>query len=275
MTRARKNKVGILTTRNGFLGSLLVPLLFSCLLFSSASLFAQDSAGGSDWEYSLDAYLWGASINSKSPRGGDSTIDFDVLWKNLELAFMGGFTARNDRWSVGIDAVYMDAKKTTSKPIGIGGGLDLTRGGSLQITSWIVTPTVGYVLHDSDKGRFEVLGGLRYLDLDGVLKADVSTPSQPLVQFRKAQSGSNWDAIVGLRGQVNLNSSWFMPLYVDVGAGDSKSTWQGLAGLGYRFSKVNVLAAYRYLDYNFDDQPGSLMSEMTIEGPLMAFSFQF
>jgi hypothetical protein len=242
---------------------------------SPSLLLAQESAGAGAWQYRADLYLWGASINSRSPRGADATIDFDTLLKNLEMAFMGGFTARKDRWSLGMDAIYMDVKSSTSKPIGGGDVLELSRGGSIQMKSWIVTPSVGYALHDSDKGRFELLGGLRYLDLEGVVKADISTPSQALAQFKKTQSGTNWDAIVGLRGRVNLNSNWYMPLYADVGAGDSKSTWQAFAGLGYHFSTLDLLGGYRYLDYNFDDQPRDLMSEMTIEGPVVALSFNF
>ena len=80
---------------------------------------------------------------------------------------------------------------------------------------------------------------------------------------------------MGLRGQANLNSRWYLPLYVDIGTGDSKSTWQGFAGLGYQFSKASVLGGYRYLKFDFDDKPGSLMSEMTVKGPLMAVKFQF
>jgi len=260
---------------NGLLSGLPGLFLTACLLLIPASIFAADASGGSVWEYSVDAYLWGSSIDSKTPSGGNSTIDFDTLIKNLELAFMGGFAARSDRWSVGFDLIYLDAKKSTRKPIGNSEGIGLTQGGSLELESWIFSPIVGYVLHDSDQGRFEVLGGLRYLDLQGTLKADISIPSQPIWEFRKKQSESNWDAIIGLQGRVNLGSRWFMPLYVDVGTGDSDSTWQAFAALGYRFSKVNLLGGYRYLEYKFDDKPDSLMAEMSIGGPILAVSFQF
>lgn len=263
------------TKYNRLSGGLPEKFLIACLLVSPASLFAADASGGSAWEYTVSARLWGSSIDSTTPSGSGSTIDFDKLIKNLEMAFMGGFAARNDRWSVGFDLIYVDAKKSANKPIGNIEGIGLTRGGSLELESWIFAPYVGYVLHASDQGRFEVLGGLRYLDLQGTLTADISVPSQPIWQFRKKWSETNWDAIIGLQGWVNLSSRWFLPLYVDVGTGDSDSTWQAFAGLGYRFSKVNLMGGYRYLDYNFDAKPDSLMAEMSIGGPVLVVNFQF
>jgi hypothetical protein len=43
----------------------------------------------------------------------------------------------------------------------------------------------------------------------------------------------------------------FVPYYLDVGTGDSKLTWQGIAGLGYAFSWAEVIGTWRYLDYRF------------------------
>ena len=38
-----------------------------------------------------------------------------------------------------------------------------------------------------------------------------------------------WDGIVGLKGRYafGANGQWFVPYYVDVGAGNSKLTWAG------------------------------------------------
>jgi hypothetical protein len=42
-----------------------------------------------------------------------------------------------------------------------------------------------------------------------------------------------------------------VPWYFDCGAGDSRYTWQVMAGAGYRFGWGDVSVAYRHLDYKF------------------------
>ena len=42
------------------------------------------------------------------------------------------------------------------------------------------------------------------------------------------------------RATVFLNEKWYLPLYDDIGTGDSDLTWQLGAGIGYRFDKLNV-----------------------------------
>jgi hypothetical protein len=44
-----------------------------------------------------------------------------------------------------------------------------------------------------------------------------------------------------------LSSAWFVPYYLDVGAGDSYLTWQALAGIGYKFKWGETAAFWRYL----------------------------
>jgi hypothetical protein len=72
---------------------------------------------------------------------------------------------------------------------------------------------------------------------------------------------------------VNLGKNWYVPYYLDVGTGESNLTWQALGGIGYRFSKVNVLAQYRYLEWDFDDD--ALIDDLNIQGPFVGFEFLF
>ncbi|MBK8890533.1 MAG: hypothetical protein IPN75_09085 [Dechloromonas sp.] len=46
-----------------------------------------------------------------------------------------------------------------------------------------------------------------------------------------SESGNVTAGIVGAKGRVKLGeSNWFVPFYVDVGGGDSVTTWQTAAG---------------------------------------------
>src|SRR4029450_6597263 len=85
----------------------------------------------------------------------------------------------------------------------------------------------------------------------------------------RSVTGRNWDAIVGVKGRVNFgdNRQWFIPYYVDIGTGQSQFTWQGALGLGYGFSWGEVVATWRYLDYN--TKSGHALNDLTINGPLL------
>jgi hypothetical protein len=54
------------------------------------------------------------------------------------------------------------------------------------------------------------------------LKADLGL--DPL-DLRTSDPGSNWDAIIGARGDVDLAEKWHMFGYLDIGTGESDLTW--------------------------------------------------
>lgn len=185
------------------------------------------------------------------------------------MVLMGDFTARQDKWSFGSDLIYMNLKE--SKARDFTGLLDRQQDlkGTIQMKSWIVTPTVGYAFHDSEKARVEVIGGVRYLWIKVGLQIDENgTPV-----FDESGSDSFWDGIVGMRAAFNLNENWYIPAYFDVGAGNSDGTWQALGGVGYRWKRYQASLVYRYLQYKFDDIP--TLSKLEIKGPQLNFSFNF
>lgn len=235
---------------------------FSLLLFASSaacfllagSISAQEMKKETDWEFMAEIYLWGASVDGKTVSGTDIEVDFGDIADNLNLGFMGLVGARKGKWSVITDVIYLDVEADDQ----VSPGLKL----DAELSGWIVTPAIGYSLVDSDKGRLDVLGGARYLDLD--LDVDLG----PL---GVGDSSSVWDAIVGLKGNYNLAEKWYLTGYVDVGGGGSDLTWQALGGVGYKFSKVDVVLAYRYLAYEFDDK--EVLDDLNLYGPFVGFKF--
>jgi hypothetical protein len=96
------------------------------------------------------------------------------------------------------------------------------------------------------------------------------------VKFRNERrwpSGDVWDGIVGIRGEVTLDEKWYLPYHLYIGTGNSEVTYQAFGGVGYRFSKVDLIAAYRYLRWNFDDSP--VFDNLYILGPLVGIKFRF
>jgi hypothetical protein len=66
-------------------------------------------------------------------------------------------------------------------------------------------------------------------------------------------SVNKWDVIAGVKGEVGLSDDgrWFMPYYLDIGAGADNTTWQAMVALGYRYRWGDVTLALRNLSYDF------------------------
>jgi hypothetical protein len=240
-----------------FLAALLIGLLSANVYAGSAQAAENPATAQQDsLEFGFEIYGWGASVGGKNGAGSDLDVDFDDLFKDLKFGFMTVLGARKDKWSFLVDVIYLDVEddKTVDPGIKISG----------ELTGWIVTPVVGYNLVDTEKIRLDIVGGARYLYLD--TKLGVGPLSDD-------ESGSFWDGIVGVRGNVNLTEKWYLPYYADIGTGNTDLTWQASAGVGYRFSKVDVILAYRYLDWDFDDNEA--LDDLNLSGPYLGAKFIF
>jgi hypothetical protein len=249
-------------------------LTLSALLMAAitTSASAEETAFGNNWQLGADIYLWGAGIGGKSATGGDIDVDFDTIIKNLDMAFMGTFEARNGKWSFLTDIIYMDVSADNGNTIGIADRADIRVDAKIQQKNWIIEPAIGYTVLETDTARLDVLGGVRFLWLDAALKLDVDA-SRFSESRQISDSGSVWDGIIGVRGKFDLTPQWYLPYYLDVGTGDSESTWQGLAGVGYKFENFDAVLAYRYLEWNFDDN--KVFDDLTISGPMLGAKFRF
>lgn len=238
---------------------LLLVSLFVLVVGAPGTAAAQEATQTDDWQFALELYFWGASIGGKSASGSDIDIELDDILDSLEFAFMGAVGARKGKWTLAADLIYLDVEESdTIRP-----NLNAT----VKLTNWIITPVVGYNLFDTGKSRLDILGGARYLDM----KADLQTVA--LTTRHAEDSGSNWDAIIGARGDVDLAEKWYLIGYLDIGTGESDLTWQALAGIGYRFKRFDVHAVYRYLSWDFDDNPA--LDELDISGPAVGLRFLF
>ncbi len=250
-------------------------------LFASASLLmsalpaaAADSSAADEWQWEGNLYLWTSEMDVSTQSGASLSIPFSDILDNLDMAFMGGLGASKGKWSFKADIIYLKLSTDVSALKTLPGPRqgEVALAANVGMKSWIVTPTVGYNLIDTEKGSLAVLGGARYLWLN--VPIDLTTTVGPITRFySESPSGTNWDAIVGVRGELNLAPKWFAPFYVDGGGGDSKSTWQGFAGIAYRFDKFDAVGGYRYLNYKF--KGGAALNTLTVKGPLLGAAFRF
>ena len=267
-------------------------------LVASAGLLASGgaaSAAGVDmydgeWHYSLTPYAWFPNISQtlqfNTPLGGGKTVEVEVkpdnYLSNLDFALMGTFEARKGDWALAMDLVYndfsdQDGKIKTVRGPGGNLALPLDRSLNVDIRALIWEGIGSYTVARSPAGTLDVFGGVRYLGLKTTTDLSFSGPDGVL-----GRSGGNsdkinvWDGIVGVRGEVRIsdNSNWFVPYYLDLGAGNySNWTWQGWAGIGYRFDWGDVVLAYRNLYYSTGGD--KIVEDLRMAGPALGATFRW
>jgi hypothetical protein len=241
-------------------------------------------ADANDWQFKVTPYLWlpsvSATLGFEPPDSGGSRADTDLL-KHLEFAFFLNAEAMKGDWGLAFDFVYCDFSKESGRVtniVGPGGGIEIpvNTGTTVGLSGTLFSPTGTYALMRSSNANIDLLAGMRYTHISSTLDWSFATslPSLP-GQTGSAQTKVDlYDGIVGVRGRVNFGDShWFMPFYLDAGAGSSKFTWQGLLGVGYGFGWGDLLLAYRELSL---EQGGSgNVQRLTFSGPTLGASFRF
>jgi hypothetical protein len=212
------------------------------------------------------------------------TVDAEKILDSLKFTFMGSLEGRKGHWGLYTDVVYMDvgATKSQSRDFTVGGaalpaGVDGNLNFDLKGWAWTLGGT--YRLANDAHAAADLIFGARLLDIDQTLRYELNgnIASLPL-PGRSGESKvglSNWDAVVGVKGRFAFGDGgrWFAPYYLDVGTGDSDLTWQAIGGIGYSFGWGDVIAAWRYLDY--DMKSGKKVESLTFNGPAIAAVFRW
>lgn len=260
--------------------------LFAMTVLLSGTAAAQ--AGPNDWQFRamIYAYLPTISGSTTFPAGAGSGInaDADKIIGHLKFAFMGTLEAQKGRWGGFTDVAYLNVSgsKSGTRDLTIGDvGLPagVSSNASLDIKATVWTLAVNYRALAAPDAAYDVFAGARLLSVNEKLGWEFSASVGPIMG--PGQTGSsetkldNWDAIVGVKGRLNFGQSreWFVPYYVDVGTGNSNLTWQAIAGLGYAFRWGEVVAAWRYLDYDF--KSGTKIESLNLNGPAIGVAFRW
>lgn len=248
-----------------------------------------EAQGVGDWQYRAAIYGYLPSISGTLtlPGGGGSSsvkVDAEDILENLQFAFMGTFEARKGLWGVYSDLLYVNLgnSKTQSRDFSLGGqGLpaDVTADVSLDMKGWEWMLAGTYQAVATPQYTLDLLFGTRLLDfteqLDWTLRGNIGSVPVPDHVGSSSQSVSNWDAVVGVKGRVMLGDDgrWFVPYHFDIGAGQSRLTWQAVVGLGYTYRWGDIVAGWRYLAY--DLKSGTAIESLNFNGPAIAVGFRW
>ncbi|GAA5176893.1 hypothetical protein GCM10025771_12980 [Niveibacterium umoris] len=267
--------------------SAFTALSLCCAAFSTCTLASNADA----WSVTGGIYAYlptisGTSAFSVPPNtgGGEASVDIDQLLDNLNGVFMGSLDVRKGEWGGFTDLLYMDVGGTKSQtraltigPAGLPADATANADYSLKGTVW----TLAAYFHTEARPELNVdlVMGARMLDLDQSLGWALAgnVASVPVLDRagNRAAGIKSWDAILGAKGRYAFGEGrrWFIPFYVDVGGGDADLTWQAMTGLGYSFAWGDVVASWRYLDYQFTE--GKALRSLTFGGPAFAAVFHW
>ena len=233
--------------------------------------YAQESDSKDSWQFIGGLYFWGASVDGETQVGDKIDVGFGDIFDGLDLAFMGGFEARKSKWHLTADVIYLNISADESGDLSVPGmNVTVPASANVDLKGWILGFKAGRLVWENDRVAVRVLAGARYLNLD--MDLTVRLTGLP-VSGTLSRSGNVWDGIIGTKGYVNLTPNWYLPYYIDVGTGESDFTFQGAAGIGYRFKRVDILAVYRYLywDLKSDRQ----LKNISFGGPMLGVAFRF
>jgi hypothetical protein len=255
-----------------------------CLAFSAIACAESEDA----WQYQGTLYVYAPSISGKttfpeSEGGSSASVDGEDILNALEFAFMGALEARRGSWGALTDFIYLNLGADAAgsrdlvlggEPLPIGASADL----DYDLEGWSWTLAGEYRMVDG-AGTLDLLVGARLLDIESQLRWAITgdVESVPVVDREgdRHTTLQNLDLIAGTKGRVRFGDeqSWFVPYYLDVGAGESDLTWQAMVGLGYSLDWGDVLVAWRILDY--DMEPGTPIKELSFIGPAVAIAFRW
>lgn len=258
-----------------------------CLLAVQAVFSTAVRADTQDtpWEFSLTPYLWlprvDAAMRYETPGSGGSTVSLTDLLQHLNAALFLSGEARKGRWGLAADLVFVDFQKVGSNVSTVGGAnggteVPVNTGTTTSLTGYMVSVAGNYSLVRRADVKLDLLGGFRYTHIGTTLDWSfaASVEGLPARTGSVGQGVDLWDGIVGVRGNVELGGGkWFVPYYLDAGAGTSNFTWQALLGIGYSFGWGDVLLVYRYLSFEQGDE--RQIQHLYFAGPALGATFRF
>lgn len=216
------------------------------------------------WKNEISIYGWLPTISATTlfSNSGTGSVDAEQIIDDLKMVFMGGYSGRNDKWSVYGDLIYVDlgdSKSHTFKN-------DTTARVNWDMKAMLINAGVGYNVLNTGDGILDIIAGVRYLDL----KVDINAE---LLDKNFSHSKDFTDFVLGVKGHMNINENWYVPYEADIGTGDSEVSWQLFAGLGYRYDWGDVKLGYRYLKYDMEDD--AIVEDLTLNGAVLGVSIKF
>ncbi|WP_162798106.1 hypothetical protein SuNHUV7_23880 (plasmid) [Pseudoseohaeicola sp. NH-UV-7] len=257
---------------------MLRSIITVALVGSSApwgAALAQDgrvsTMSGSDWTFTAAPYVWGTGLDGDIGLFGfpaqDVDISFGDVLDNLDMAFMGVFTARNGPYSFGVDLVYSKLGTNIGTPNGIAAS-DI----DVDATTFWGTFYGGYQIVDEPTASVDVIGGIRVWSVENDFRFNGGA-----LAGTSASDGDDWiDPVIGLQFRKDLSENFYVSGWGMVGGFGVSSdlVWDALGVVGYEVSDVtSIIVGYRASGVDYSS--GGFSYDTVQQGPIVGAAFRF
>jgi hypothetical protein len=212
-------------------------------------------------------YGWMVGISAETGvRDLAATLDisFSDLVRHLNFGFMGTAEGAYGPWLGIVDGVYasLGAERTLSRGR-VQPELDF------KIKLLISQAFVGYTVKPAPEVDVDIFAGSRLWAVRSTL--DVATQA---ASTERSKSPTWADAIGGGRVRWRVTPQWQFTVSGDGGAGGSKATGEGMAGLNYDLSKHwSLFGSFRYLYENYHKNDYFFTGHLS--GPVLGGSYRW
>ena len=238
---------------------------------SPAARAADKDVDSGQWHFEFTPYLWATGQSgtvglANGPGNGQPfNQSFSDILSRMDIGGMAAFEARNGRWGLLLDGIYLSVsdRGSISGPNGL---VSLSANGSVTQQQYAAA---GFYRVLEGPTTLDALAGLRYNSVGWDVNASLASPLLPgnVISQNFAQRMQWVDPIVGVRLSHRFDEQWSIVGYADVGGSGSGSdlTWQVLGGVNYAFSP-NVIGkfGYRYSSINY--QSGGFLYDVATSG---------
>jgi opacity protein-like surface antigen len=264
-------------------------LVVITVIFTCSSVYSQDRISDPDkWNVYLTPYFWAAELKGDATlrgRTGPVEASFSDLLDNLDIAFMGRLEAWKDEWGLFFDGLYMDLGAEFSTPQGLVSA-------DIDVKMTMLEFGLGYHLWETQVGKersqklsFDLLGGGRYMNLEGELDVRTNGPLSGLglTVGRTFSKREEWvDPFIGGRLRWDIDDKLAAGVRFDFGGFDigdgSNLTWNLLAAIDYKLKEnMSLKAGYRIFDIDHDSGSGNKQSgiDAQFRGPIFGLGVRF
>jgi len=220
------------------------------------------------WEYKIAPYAWLSGMEGKAGIKGqvvDVDAPLDEILDVLDFAGYLAFEANKGNWGYYADLQYIKLSGSVDGP---GGPLiDEIKMGLEQFS---MEAGIKYRVFHNEKTSLWLMAGASYT----YFYTELETKG---VAANYIDGSTDWiDPTIGLSLTHQFNEKWNAHVVGQVGGFgvSSDSTWQVLAGIGYKLNDCwSLVGGYRheYIDY----QDGGFTYDLDIGGPILGATYRF
>ncbi len=234
--------------------------IFKTLVVFWSLVAAAEASADNKWDFSIKPYGWYVWFDGNTGAGANPPVESDSdLWDMLDGFFLIQGEARRDKISLLGEFNWV----SMSDDFGISA---IDRSSEWELEGYMLALGAGYAVYEEANTRVEVIGGIRYWDVD------VETE----VLNRTVQADTTiTDLFLGFRFEAPVTERLSLHGMTSFGAaGDSDEQFDVAAEVRWKWTERTDLAlGARYLKLDFDKD--AVLVDASLYGPYVAVNFNF